>query len=558
VHTGVSCEVATTVGGHFFIGDPATDPWTTTWTSNDGGLTAMGTFDITTPGLPLATWADHAVVVHDTGATGGSGGSGGGTGARVGCGVIKGPVSTNSNVGVYPGYAGTNTVDGWVSIANTGVAGEMIFAYSLTGLNGPSGGIHVHEGTSCATTTDPGDHYWFPAASTDPWNSADTPWTSANNVTAVGFFKVQAGLSADNANSHVVVAHAPDGTRMACGVLSKTTDGVAHSAIGAYPGSTNAAKARGLVEVSESGTPGTLTVDYWLWVSETTATGGLNSPQGGLHIHKGVSCNEASLVGAHYWNAAITTDPWNAATRYGLGTAMADNGYVTGTFDVPDNYPLAANIGHSVVVHAGNTTQNNPRIGCGTLKGDNYYQSHFSANYPGTTPTETIRGHFIASKDATDPNLVHYSYALTSSEAEGSEGGLHVHAGLYCAAPNGAALAGPHYYSGATDPWTTKYAPVDANGASWGYFALDDGYSFDDHKNRATVAHFADGARATCGNFDGPAPEPATNPATDAPTNPATDPPTDPATDAPKKGDISSAGVVSAALFAVVASYFSL
>jgi predicted DNA-binding protein with PD1-like motif len=532
VHDGVDVcndsSPTTTVGGHFYSG--STDPWdsTTVWTSTDGGSTAKGSFDVTTAGLPLSTYADHVVVVHDT------------EGTRIMCGNILGIPSTAATLGSYPDT--TTNVRGQVSVSNTGTAGTIQVAYSLTGLGtDTSGGLHIHAGLTCDDAQLVGGHYWFPETVTDPWS---TTWEAAGGQIN-GWFTIAAGLSVGNADKHAVVVHDTAGARVACGTLSKTnlafaiTDVENVVALGdGYPGYSGANTVHGIVSFEATGDATTLSVGYALWLDGTT----FDTP-GGLHIHKGVSCDNADMVGGHYWDDALnSTDPWNSNTVWQPPSRDEGGNIVStltsGGFNVPYQYPLARNVAHAVVVH----DSTGARVACGTISGD-YYKSSL-ARYPcrdsaAADPAEII-GHMVAANTGT--NEIAYSYAVKSTET-GVDGGLHVHVGQTCP------TAGGHYYDATTmasDPWTTKYGATDDSGISFGSFVLDDGYDFAMHRNRATVAHFNAGARAACGTLDGDAASSIGDAVPECPTI------------APTAGKMSSAVGVSATFGVVVASFVAL
>ena len=77
-----------------------------------------------------------------------------------------------------------------------------------------------------------------------------------------------------------------------------------------------------------------------------------------LHIHTGTTCDDASLVGGHYWNPDSGHDPWHMT-----GYNSNSSGDAKGEFVVDSGYGYEENDGHAVVVHA----QDGSRIGCGVL-----------------------------------------------------------------------------------------------------------------------------------------------------------------------------------------------
>ena len=123
---------------------------------------------------------------------------------------------------------------------------------------------------------------------------------------------------------------------------------------------------------------------------------------GGLHIHSGNTCDEASLVGGHYYDSAtVNPDPWTTmwtsnSQGQGKGSFVVKSGY--GTY--------AENFGRTVVIHG---LVGADKIGCMVL-------------------------------------------------SEAARGGIHVHSGTTCSV---ATAVGGHFWNkaelGSTvqdDPWT--------------------------------------------------------------------------------------------------------
>lgn len=526
VHDGVSINDGARdelVGGHYYEGE--TDPWNVPgetnvgqWTSEDGDV-ATGSFEIDA-GLAHATYADHTVVVTAP------------SGPRIGYGIFRGLPSQFTEIGHYPGSDDPLRPSGTVSITTT-LNGDLQVAYTLVGLDmtdGAMGGLHVHTGISC---TDAGGHFWFPNTAADPWNAVDTVYTTTGVTgTVIGRFTVaDTGLNLGNMDGHAVVVHKanPNGaTRIGCGTLMKQGSGptVGLVSIGNYPENV-AASVRGEVQISAGAGVGDLTVNYKLWFDEA---GLLANDSGGLHIHKGVSCEDKDLVGGHYWDVALdATDPWGAGTMW--TNIASDNNYSEGSFQVPKNFPFAAQTGHAVVVH--NTA--GARIGCGTIQGLEGYRAKLTA-YPGYAGGETVSAEVTMNRAAGD--TVGFSYALQSTELSAT-GGLHVHVGTTCA------TSGPHYWApaDAADPWTTITYTTDVNGIAFGYVAVDDGFALEDHKYHAVVAHLEAGDRVACGTLDGDYVAPII---TDAPS---------PATTKAPTGKLSSASTAGVSAGAVLAAY---
>ena len=82
----------------------------------------------------------------------------------------------------------------------------------------------------------------------------------------------------------------------------------------------------------------------------------------GIHIHTGMTCEDADLVGGHYWNSTKVDDPWTAD---GGSVYNSDSdGKALDSFQLNSGYDAKANIGHAVVIHA---QDGRVRVGCGVL-----------------------------------------------------------------------------------------------------------------------------------------------------------------------------------------------
>lgn len=90
------------------------------------------------------------------------------------------------------------------------------------------------------------------------------------------------------------------------------------------------------------------------------------SSSGGIHVHTGDTCENASLVGGHYYNTTLYTplnEPWRSNTTWWQsdGEGSAENDFVVDT-----GFEFEAHNTHAVVVHNNAGT----RIGCQTLVTD--------------------------------------------------------------------------------------------------------------------------------------------------------------------------------------------
>merc|ERR1712046_564712 len=66
----------------------------------------------------------------------------------------------------------------------------------------------------------------------------------------------------------------------------------------------------------------------------------------GIHVHSGMTCADASLVGGHYYSSALSSDPW-ANVVYVADSTSASVGHTV----VTTGLTLDAIVGHAFVVH---------------------------------------------------------------------------------------------------------------------------------------------------------------------------------------------------------------
>merc|ERR1712166_1509094 len=124
-----------------------------------------------------------------------------------------------------------------------------------------------------------------------------------------------------------------------------------------YPGYAGSVNLAGTVKATATGMDhfsSTIDLDYQLTGAEPLA-------HGGIHIHTGTTCADASLVSGHYF--ATASDPWSTTTTY-----QADGiGAVTGTIaGVAAGLGFNAITDHTIVVH----DSAGARIGCGVCRPD--------------------------------------------------------------------------------------------------------------------------------------------------------------------------------------------
>ena len=221
IHSGVSCDSADYVGGHYY--DTSTiDPWlTTTYTSDENGVATvnLSMSDFTLTGdYPVA---GRCLVVHDA------------CGCRIGCGVIESTPGEVVQLKKYPGLSAPvdYRASGTLLVTDSNSGGIDITG-TIGGLE-PSaqGGLHVHSGYTCSSDIygdqyqmSVGGHYWE-GLSSDPWT---TMYSSNSN----GYWHNSINRSEFTVNDAFAVAYrtvvvhmpAPSGTRLGCGVIDSNLD----------------------------------------------------------------------------------------------------------------------------------------------------------------------------------------------------------------------------------------------------------------------------------------------------------------------------------------------
>jgi hypothetical protein len=216
VHSGTGCTSAATQGGHYFSKEDGADPWAEIrYSSTDRMGFASFTFSVTTAAKLIG---GKPFIVHNN------------AGERVACGILSQRQGTSAiltplgNSGVTGGvtiYAtpsrlvGTGEASGLeTSLSDTTSGGS-----DCTAKNGC--GVHVHDGTDCATTKSQGGHL-LAVQGIDPWTSVR--YSSTDNQGRAKFvFSVLPGsmnhLWTDVAGKPFIV-HSNIGSRVSCGLLA--------------------------------------------------------------------------------------------------------------------------------------------------------------------------------------------------------------------------------------------------------------------------------------------------------------------------------------------------
>ena len=227
---------------------------------------------------------------------------------------------------------------------------------------------------------------------------------------------------------------------------------------------------------------------------------------GGVHIHTGTTCSDASLVGGHYWDdqGGTVADPWT--NDNGSVYTTNSDGKAVGSFTLDSGYGFDDNKGHAFVIHASDGS----RVGCGLLEtskpGVCVPTSKLTAcvsSYPDSD--SSVSGKIVVSVDTSTEDLT-YNYYLENLE-ESAIGGTHIHTGTTCA---DASLVGGHYWDdqGGTvaDPWVNDNGAVystNQDGIASGNFVVNSGYGHTENVGHAVVVHASDGSRVGCGVLKG-------------------------------------------------------
>jgi len=204
---------------------------------------------------------------------------------------------------------------------------------------------HIHAGTTCKDASQVGGLYGPGFGGTYTTNAVGK---------SRGNFDIDTNIPLDDLDGYAVVVHAQNGAPIGCGILAEIGGCPMKACIKSYPGTINGVQ--GKISVSVDPEDNEITYNYALEGLESKVTGA------GTHIHAGTTCDDADLVGGHYWDAGVVgPDPWTA--EYGAVYSTNKKGRAVGSFKLNSGYAAKDIIEHAVVVHASDGS----RVGCGVL-----------------------------------------------------------------------------------------------------------------------------------------------------------------------------------------------
>lgn len=341
IHAGSSCDTA---GPHYWEGTGA-DPWTTTYTSDADGKASLDVTASPYNDLSIKSTGGRVVVIHDTNEAK----------TRIACGVIQDASETGFAAGklslypgfdgatakgklsAYPGFDSDDKVEGTFSLN-----ADNVFKFTVTGYGLYPGGVHIHSGMTCDTHEEISGHHWNATgndASLDPWKLPQFTWVNGTEQ-EIDLKPLAHALTFEENVNHVVVVHNASGTRVACGQLLYVPN------------------AEGYVKAYEK--DGKLVVAGWAQGVQP-----INGETGGVHVHSGTTCDDASKVGGHFLIGDV--DPWKehkyTIATTAQGTSTRARSYFKFETDSQPTMNLGNVTGKAYVVHASDGT----RILCGTL-----------------------------------------------------------------------------------------------------------------------------------------------------------------------------------------------
>lgn len=305
-HEGTTCQDADSVGGHLF--NTAEDPWTY-------GAFYTGEFGVVEVeyGLTFAETKGHTFVLHDH------------AGTRISCELVYVQATQELNVGnTYPDYqpvfAPTGSVELSFQSTLVSIYYDLVNADPACSTLGPNAsvanscGIHIHAGTTCDVAGEVGGHWYNEAIMSDPWTYG------AYYTGDSGSLVVDYGYEYPSADGRAFVIHDRDGTRLTCDIITASNE-VTLKEFMPYPQSDGGNfTVTGEVIVTHQMT--FVVFEYTLEGLDQNCAGGPTPAVAnscGIHIHEGTTCDNATLVGGHFYDSNLTGgDPWTFDAFYNV------------------------------------------------------------------------------------------------------------------------------------------------------------------------------------------------------------------------------------------------
>ena len=234
-----------------------------------------------------------------------------------------------------------------------------------------SGRVKITSGTSCDLTSPNFDARPFDDFDYDNWQYQSIAPSSSVSVSA---FYVPAPdvYGPTPLGKAVLILNAVEDA-IGCGVLKEgpIPADVLTANIGTYPKTASELTPTGTVTMTYSAAWSTGNSNDFVFAYDLQ---GVESDcvECGIHVHSGMTCDDASLVGGHYWDDDKVNDLWTAAG--GAVYTSDGKGDGKGYFVLNNGYGYLNNRYHAVTVHAKDGT----RIGCGVLD----YEKSTSFVYP--------------------------------------------------------------------------------------------------------------------------------------------------------------------------------
>jgi len=208
--------------------------------------------------------------------------------------------------------------------------------------------------------------------------------------------------------------------------------------------------------------------------------------EGGIHIHKGLSCEES---GPHYFTS--NTDPWTEVkwksnqqgNAKGMIDLKLDSGY----------YGFSSNVNHAVVVH----NSSGARVACGIIRPQFHYGYTAKIGaYPGVPEGVNIPA---GKASLTQDNMFRFS---VRNMVPNTKVFAHIHEGVSCE------QAGGHHWNASqtkTDFWNAgPTVTADQDGNAMGGLDVsrqEGGFPFSENILHAVVIHNNNGTRVGCGTL---------------------------------------------------------